>query len=169
MWGQLPKLVANLEDEKLREQVAEGSYYAGRAINITTTTAAHAFSYKFTSLYSYPHGHAVALTFPFFFELNTAQQRFCSLQKTIDAQEYEDRTLELLDLLHCNKDENKRDLMSRYLSSIGLATKSFQGAQLTAVIESFNEQRAANNPVIIDISVKERLKKFLSRHELAEV
>ena len=169
LWWQLPNLVANLEDENLREQVAEGSYYAGRAINITTTTAAHAFSYKFTSLYGYPHGHAVALTFPFFFELNTAQQGVRSLQKTIDAQEYEGRTLELLDLLHCNKDENKRDLMSRYLSSVGLATKSFQDAQLTPVVEAFNEHRAANNPVIIDSGVKERLKEFLSRHELAEV
>ena len=162
LWKQLPNLVANLDDENLRGQVAEGSYYAGRAINITTTTAAHAFSYKFTSLYGYPHGHAVALTFPFFFELNMAQHEGCSLQKTIDAQEYEERTLELLDLLHCNKDENKRDLMSRYLSSIGLATKSFFDAQLTAVINSFNEQRAANNPAVIDIGVKKRLKEFLT-------
>lgn len=35
--------------------------YAGRAINITATTAAHAMSYKLTGLYGLPHGHAVAL------------------------------------------------------------------------------------------------------------
>ena len=34
---------------------------AGKAINITQTTAAHAFSYKITSLYKLPHGHAVAV------------------------------------------------------------------------------------------------------------
>ena len=30
---------------------------AGQAINITQTTAPHAFSYKLTSLYHLPHGH----------------------------------------------------------------------------------------------------------------
>lgn len=34
---------------------------AGKAISITATTAPHAMSYKLTSLYSLPHGHAVAL------------------------------------------------------------------------------------------------------------
>jgi len=37
------------------------SNYAGRAINITATTAAHAMSYKITSLYEFPHGHAVSI------------------------------------------------------------------------------------------------------------
>ena len=34
---------------------------AGQAICITQTTAAHAFSYKITSMYKLPHGHAVAV------------------------------------------------------------------------------------------------------------
>ena len=34
---------------------------SGRAINISQTTAAHAMSYKITSLYGVPHGHAVAI------------------------------------------------------------------------------------------------------------
>ncbi len=38
--------------------------YAGRAINITQTTAAHAMSYKLTSLYHLPHGHAVSVCLP---------------------------------------------------------------------------------------------------------
>ena len=35
--------------------------YSGKAINISETTAAHAMSYKITSLYHIPHGHAVAI------------------------------------------------------------------------------------------------------------
>lgn len=66
LWKQLPLLIKNLDNKELRSEVAEGAYYAGRAIDITTTTAPHAFSYKFTSLYGIPHGHAVALTFPYF-------------------------------------------------------------------------------------------------------
>ena len=37
---------------------------AGQAINLTTTTAPHAMSYKLTSLYGLPHGHAAALCLP---------------------------------------------------------------------------------------------------------
>ena len=37
---------------------------AGRAINITQTTAPHAMSYKLTTTYGIAHGHAVALCLP---------------------------------------------------------------------------------------------------------
>lgn len=46
------------------ERIMEAANYAGRAINITATTAAHAMSYKLTSLYQFPHGHAVAICLP---------------------------------------------------------------------------------------------------------
>lgn len=42
-------------------KIMEAANLAGRAINITATTAAHAMSYKITSLYHLPHGHAVAV------------------------------------------------------------------------------------------------------------
>lgn len=46
------------------EQIMQAANYAGRAINITATTAAHAMSYKITSMYQFPHGHAVAVCMP---------------------------------------------------------------------------------------------------------
>lgn len=51
-----------LENEK--EAVAKmqvAANYSGKAINISETTAAHAMSYKITSLFGVPHGHAVAI------------------------------------------------------------------------------------------------------------
>lgn len=41
-----------------------GSYWAGRAIDISRTTAAHAFSYYMTATYAVPHGEAVYMMFP---------------------------------------------------------------------------------------------------------
>ena len=41
-----------------------GANLAGRAINLTMTTAAHAMSYGLTSKKGLPHGHAVALCMP---------------------------------------------------------------------------------------------------------
>ena len=43
--------------------------YAGKAINISKTTAPHAVSYPFTSLYNISHGHAVSLFFEKFFKI----------------------------------------------------------------------------------------------------
>lgn len=48
-------------DNKAIKNVQLGANYSGKAINISETTAAHAMSYKITSLYSIPHGHAVAI------------------------------------------------------------------------------------------------------------
>ena len=53
-----------------RTQLLIGANYAGQAINITRTTLPHALSYTLTSKYGYPHGHAVALAFPYFFKYN---------------------------------------------------------------------------------------------------
>lgn len=51
-------------DEVAAANIMVGANYGGRAINITATTAAHAMSYKITSLYKFPHGHAVAVCLP---------------------------------------------------------------------------------------------------------
>lgn len=51
-------------DDEAAAQIMLAANYGGRAINITQTTAPHAMSYKITSLYKLPHGHAVALCLP---------------------------------------------------------------------------------------------------------
>ncbi len=55
-------------DDEAATQIMLAANYGGRAINITQTTAAHAFSYKITSLYKLPHGHAVAVCLPVIWE-----------------------------------------------------------------------------------------------------
>lgn len=55
-------------DDDAASQIMLAANYGGRAINITATTAAHAMSYKITSLYKLPHGHAVAVCLPVIWE-----------------------------------------------------------------------------------------------------
>lgn len=50
--------------DEANEAIMQAANLAGQAICITQTTAAHAFSYKITSLYHIPHGHAVAIGLP---------------------------------------------------------------------------------------------------------
>ena len=52
------------EDDDAAIQMMLAANYGGRAINITATTAAHAMSYKITSMYKLPHGYAVAVCLP---------------------------------------------------------------------------------------------------------
>lgn len=54
--------------EEAAVHIMEASNYAGHAINITQTTAPHAFSYKLTAMYGLPHGHAVAVCLPVIWE-----------------------------------------------------------------------------------------------------
>ena len=55
-------------DDEAAKQIMLAANYGGRAINITATTAAHAMSYKITSLYGLPHGHAVSVCLPVIWE-----------------------------------------------------------------------------------------------------
>lgn len=48
-------------DNSKNDSMMEASYAAGKAINITQTTAGHAMAYKLTGIYGFAHGHAVAL------------------------------------------------------------------------------------------------------------
>ena len=56
-------------DDFAAAKIMEGANYSGQAINLTQTTAAHAMSYKITSMYKIPHGHAVALCLPEVWEM----------------------------------------------------------------------------------------------------
>lgn len=142
LWNQLPQLVQN-PTEELRDQVAEGAYWAGRAINISTTTAPHAFSYAFTSHYGYPHGHAVALTFPFFMKLNG--------------------TKELFDILS-QSSMNVIEEMEKYITLLGLSLRLAPSVDVCGTLQEVNLQRLSNNPVEVTLELIKELEKYLNSH-----
>jgi alcohol dehydrogenase class IV len=67
-----------------------GSYWAGRAINISKTTLSHSISYPITAHFGIPHGIAVFLTLPEVAEMNfhtteATKQDTIELEKVRDA------------------------------------------------------------------------------------
>lgn len=62
-------------DYMAAEDWPQGAYWAGRAIDISRTTAAHAFSYYLTSHYGIPHGHAVYMVFEYICRNNNYPDR----------------------------------------------------------------------------------------------
>lgn len=71
-------------DDESAAQIMLAANYGGRAINITQTTAAHAFSYKITSLFKLPHGHAVAVGLPVIWEYMMDNMNKCIDKRGMD-------------------------------------------------------------------------------------
>lgn len=135
----LKLLSSNLENAvksptlEIRNQMAEGSFYAGKAINITRTTAPHAFSYYLTTKYGYPHGQAVAITLPYFIDVNCEKIDLTQVFKVFNCSDSKSFKGKIIDLF------SKIDLYIK-LSDI------LKG-NLEEFIESVNLERLKNNPV----------------------
>lgn len=144
IYHQLPKCIEHPEQVKLRDELLQGAYWAGRAINITKTTAPHAFSYVFTSKYGYPHGHAVALTFPFFMKLNGTQNLFELLgMSAVDAMQQ----------------------MESYIASLGLSLHLQGSIEVDSALQEVNLQRLSNNPVKVTPEITTELAEYLKSHQ----
>jgi alcohol dehydrogenase class IV len=139
LWEQLPLLIQSATPQ-LRNKVAEGAYWAGRAINITKTTAPHAYSYAFTSDYGYPHGHAVALTLPFFIALNGNNELYKLLQ---------------IDSRNCVQD------MIAYLKQLNLDC-NLTHVNIDNILQKVNTQRLSNNPILITNKIVQQLRDYLT-------
>lgn len=122
----------NSSEAWAHEQMMRAAHLAGKAINISRTTAAHALSYAITSGYGIPHGHAVALSIGALFELNIHATACPGL---------------LLQAMGISPGE-ARQHFSRLMTSIGLEhdIRQLGIADTVAVIKNINLQRLANNP-----------------------
>ena len=147
IWENLPVAV-HYPTELVRDKISEGAHWAGKAINITKTTAPHAFSYPFTTFYGYPHGHAVAMTFPAFIRVNYGDN-YCKLAINSDRNHCEKMDKLYKILLIPNKSEAYK-IMRKYINSLGLSLKRPDNFTLSVVTKNINIQRLDNNPIIIN-------------------
>lgn len=156
----LPKAVLN-DDREARIKLSEGAYKSGKAIAITKTTAPHAYSYAFTTYCGYPHGHAVALTFPFFFELNVCKYHN-HLQKGIDENMYNNRMQKLINIYGVEP-INAMNKIQSYIECLGLTNKGYRGYSIHDLISMVNIERLRNNPVQIDDLNLSELEQYLTK------
>ena len=132
-----------------RTKLLAGANEAGKAINITRTTVPHALSYTLTSKYGYPHGHAVALTFPFFLKHNL--EASSDTYRGDDFEHYCMKMNRLRSML--NIFSNPFDTMKTYIKKIGLGFDKNRDFDDDAVADGINLERAHNTPVKIDAEV----------------
>ena len=112
LWDNLPKVV-NSPSNEIRDLMSVAAYWSGCAIAITKTTAPHAFSYAFTTHCGYPHGHAVALSFPFFMALNLLEKQDFAFQPRINIDEYYKKTAWLQSQLGFSDEINLQSCIQR--------------------------------------------------------
>lgn len=127
------------------EKMQKAAYYAGRAINISQTTAGHAMSYKLTSLYGISHGHAVAICLPPIWDYMLAHIKDCIDPR---GEEYLQQTFdELATLLGCQTGKKAVVCFERSLEKLELkAPEMRDNHDLDILVQSVNPNRLKNNP-----------------------
>lgn len=147
LWRNLLSVVES-PTESVRDNVSRGSFWAGKAINLTKTTAPHAFSYPFTTNYGYPHGHAVALTFPFLFQYNLSDLDV-NLSPDLNMTVYRKKRDILLGIMNVSIGQSC-EFFIRYLTSLGLfASLNDIVFDKKMILNGVNMERLKNNPKFI--------------------
>ena len=136
-------------DDVAASQIMLAANYGGRAINITQTTAAHAFSYKITSLYKLPHGHAVAVGLPVIWEYMLG-----NMDKCIDVrgQKYLSSIFnQIAHSIGCNDPQQAIVVFREMMKDLDLKNPvtSNREEELNVLTTSVNPVRMKNNPVRI--------------------
>lgn len=149
-------------EPQAREAMSRAANLAGKAINLTETTACHAVSYPITSYFNIPHGHAVGLTLASMFGYNAHATEFDIIDRR--GTRYLTKTMgELVALLGARNVSEAQAVIVDLLQSIGLETRlgalGIDEAGMSMIVEhGFNPDRVKNNPRRL---VKEQLARIL--------
>lgn len=140
-------------DAEAAKQIMLAANYGGRAINITQTTAAHAFSYKITSLYKLPHGHAVAVCLPEIWEYMIEHMDNC-----IDVRGQEYLTCiftQISKSMGCENPKHAITAFRQMMKEMDLKNPAAEkkNEEIGALSHSVNPVRLKNNPVGLDEAV----------------
>lgn len=145
-------------DKTCYGKIMKAANLSGRAINISQTTAAHAMSYKLSSMYQIPHGHSAALCLPHVWAYMIAQWKEQKGAYKLKGVAPENRSPEFLHL-----DKSFKILTKAFgVESVSQACEKFQnimtylnlkapdlkqGEDIETLAQSVNPVRLGNNPV----------------------
>ncbi len=128
---------------------------AGKAINITQTTAGHAMCYKLTSIYGIAHGHAAALCvsklFPFMAD---------NIDKCIDTRgkKYLYSVFNRIAMaMNCPDIKSAVAKFDEIMNSLNLIIPETKEEDYEILKKSVNPERLKNNPVKLDIEIIDSL------------
>lgn len=136
--------------DRCARAMAIGSHLAGRAIDITRTTAAHALSYAITKRYGVSHGHAVALTLGGFIEVHGRTQP-ARLHPDVTPSDLRHASAEVAAALGATGPVEARHRFVGLCERIGLTMRlpavGIGAGDVEGLVRAANVQRLNNNPV----------------------
>lgn len=135
----------NGNNQEIASKMLYASNLAGRAINISKTTASHAMSYKLSSLYNIAHGQAVFMTLPHLWDYISN-----NIDKCIDKRGSEYLRHSLLELCEMFKQKNYNEVYNKLLSIYEMM--NFNKVEITdndinELVRAVNIERLKNTPV----------------------
>ena len=140
----------NEPNMKNATEMSIASNLAGKAISISKTTAPHAASYPFTSLFNISHGHAVSLFFEKFFKFN--YENIDKSETSFDLKKRFDLIFNLFDVQDIDGFNSKISLIKKSANLEDDLTKFnidiIKSSEV--VLKGINLLRLVNNPVKID-------------------
>ena len=143
------------------EGMLQAAHIAGKAINITQTTAGHAMCYKLTSLYGIAHGHAAALCVPKLWkymlshgDMNSKPNGFLSLKSVFES---------LAQTIGCRDCNEAAEAFESIVASLGLPKVEPQEKDFALLRDSVNPVRLKNNPVRLSRETIEQLYREILR------
>lgn len=140
-------------DKEAAWQIMLGANYSGRAINLAQTTAAHAMSYKITSIYGLPHGHAVAVCLPEIWQymLEHLNQSLAPRQSQYLLKIFEDIANSMGNDTPEKAIQYFREIMDQLELTNPVANN--KDTDITILTQSVNPIRLKNNPIPLESEV----------------
>lgn len=151
--------LANTEDGSAGMLLAANT--AGKAINITQTTAGHALCYKITSMFGCAHGHAAVLCDRVLFPWMLENTHLC-----IDPRGEEflkDIFNEIANAMGCSAPKEAADRFNRIFTALDFEIPSAAEEQFAILKSSVNPVRLKNHPVKLDLETIDSLYRQILR------
>ena len=124
------------------KEIIEASNYSGKAINISKTTAAHAMSYKITTMYNISHGHSVALCIIPIWKLLVEKAKEDVKPKNV--------LLEIANIFGTDDINDSIKIFESIFNQFNLPKIHIREQDLSVLVNSVNIERMNNNPVIFN-------------------
>ena len=133
----ITRLLENYPDSYSPEDMLRNAYTAGKAINISQTTAGHAMCYRITGIFGTAHGHSAALC-------NRILFRWLIHNTTLPVLE------DIAEAMGCDSPEGAAAKFEAIFSRMSLEIPTASAEQIDSLTESVNPERLKNFPAKLD-------------------
>ena len=128
---------------------------AGKAINITATTAGHAMCYKLTSQYGLAHGHAAALCVKALFPFMAEHTELCC---DVRGRAYfEDMLGSLAEIMGCRTVAEAASSFGELVDELGMEAPAAAEDEISLLTDAVNPEKIKNHPITLDSKTIEEL------------